>query len=309
MKLLKIMCAALMAISLSACASKEAPKEKKQAEPIKILSPMGATALSLLGLYVNSDVTIDTVDGSDALSAEFSKEDGYDIIVAPINLGAKLISSGKSPYQLDSVVTWGNLYIVGTDEKALEKEGAFAAFGEAAVPQKVLTSSMDMKEIKPTITYYNSVNDVQAQLLSGKANVGLLAEPAASATIAKAKEKGIELKVITDLQKAYKEKNKKTNDGYPQAAIFVRKDRIKNSSTYIETAKEFVDSSSEDEKEMKNAIDVATIDKLGVPSVDMILKTWKRQNINFVKASKVKEDITSFLKQFDITLKDEYYTE
>ena len=51
-----------------------------------------------------------------------------------------------------------------------------------------------------------SAQDVQAALLSNKANCGLLAEPAVTATIAKAKEAGIELKVIKDLQVAYQER-------------------------------------------------------------------------------------------------------
>ena len=65
-------------------------------------------------------------------------------------------------------------------------------------------ASLDVKSIKPEITYFASVNEVQQQLLSKKANVGLMAEPAATATIAKAKEKGITLKVLKDLQKSTK---------------------------------------------------------------------------------------------------------
>lgn len=309
MKIIKIVCVALLAFTMSGCGTSDTKEETKQAKPIKIMAPMGATALSLLGLYVNTNVTIDTVDGSDALSAEFSKKDGYDVIVAPINLGAKLISSGKSEYVLDSVVTWGNLYIIGTDESALTSEGVFAAFGEAAVPQKVLTSSMDMKAIKATITYFGSANDVQAQLLSGKASVGMLAEPAASATIAKAKESGLELKVLKDLQKAYKDKNKMSTTGYPQAAIFVKKSSAKHVSTYLETAKDFIDDEASDDKALNDAINVATIDKLGVPSVEIVKKTWERQNIKFVKATSVKSEITTFLKKFDITLKDAQYAQ
>ncbi|MFR6488369.1 MAG: hypothetical protein ACLUQK_12785 [Clostridium sp.] len=37
--------------------------------------------------------------------------------------------------------------------------------------------------ITPEIRYFNSANEVQAQLLSKKAAVGLLAEPAATATL------------------------------------------------------------------------------------------------------------------------------
>ena len=204
MKLIKGGLAVLMAVSLTACntqSGKPEEKETKKEEPIKILAPMGAPSLSMLGLYGKEDVTIDTVDGTDVLRAQLAKKDGeYDAIIAPINLGAALLSKDKSEYLLDSVVTWGNLYIIGSDEAALQKEGMFAAFGEQAVPQKVLESSIELSTLTPEIRYFNSANEVQAQLLSKKAAVGLLAEPAATATIAKAKEKGIELKVLKDLQ-------------------------------------------------------------------------------------------------------------
>ncbi|MEG0469387.1 hypothetical protein ACWG0P_10305 [Amedibacillus sp. YH-ame6] len=306
MKLLKALLVSTLAFTMVACSTTETKKE----EPIKAIVPMGATSLSLLGLYEDKNVTIDTVDGSDTLSAEFNKKDGYDIIIAPINLGSKLISTGKSEYVLDSVVTWGNLYVIGTDESALTTEGVFAAFGEAAVPQKVLMNSLDLTTITPSITYFNSVNDVQAQLLSGKANVGLLAEPAATATIAKAKEKGMELKVLKDLQKEYKAKNNTTKEGYPQAALFVKKGSEEKVATYLETAKKFANETAiGDDTSVTKAVEKATVEKLGVPSAQIAQKTWARQNIKFVKANTVKEDITAFLAQFKITLDDAYYGE
>ncbi|MCG4659102.1 hypothetical protein L0P73_00820 [[Clostridium] innocuum] len=109
MKLIKGGLAVLMAVSLTACSTqsgKPEEKETKKEEPIKILAPMGAPSLSMLGLYGNEHVTIDTVDGTDVLRAQLAKKDGeYDAIIAPINLGAALLSKDKSEYLLDSVVT------------------------------------------------------------------------------------------------------------------------------------------------------------------------------------------------------------
>ena len=302
MKFLKALFVGILSFTLVACATNQ------ESEAITVMTPMGATALSMLGLYDDEKVTIDTVDGSDALSAQLHKKDGYDVIVAPINLGAKLISTGKTEYVLHSIVTWGNLYIVGTDEAALTQEGNFAAFGEGAVPQKVLTSAFDMENMVPTITYYNSVNDVQAQLLTGKAKIGMLAEPAATATIAKAKEKNIELKVLKDLQKEYSGKLNLESEGYPQAAVFVRKDSLEKSEAYLEKAATFVNETAVKKEEAINtAVEAATTEKLGVPSSEIAVKTWKRQNIHFVKANTVKKDIDTYLEQFKITLDSAYY--
>lgn len=312
MKLLKGLLAGVMALSLTACASNNDTnkKEEPKAEPIKMLAPLGATSLSLLGLYGDKNVTIDTVDGTNVISAEIAKENGeYDAIIAPINLGAKLLSKGKSQYLFDSVVTWGNLYIVGSDEAALSGDGMFAAFGEKAVPQKVLMASMDKKALPANITYFASVNEVQQQLLSKKANVGLLAEPAATATIAKAKEKGVALKVLKDLQKEYQAKNKTATAGYPQAALFVKKGAEEKVKSYLETAKTFAnETSTKEEGAIAKAVAKATPEKLGIPNAKIAEKTWPRLNIKFVKANTVKEDIATFLKQFNITLQEEAYT-
>lgn len=311
MKLLKGLLAGVMALSLSACASNDdTKKEEAKTEPMKVLAPLGATSLSLLGLYGDKNVSVDTVDGTSVISAEIAKEDGeYDAIIAPINLGAALLSKGKSQYRLDSVVTWGNLYVVGTDEKALTETGMFAAFGEKAVPQKVFMASLDVKSIKPEITYFASVNEVQQQLFSKKANVGLMAEPAATATIAKAKEKGITLKVLKDLQKEYQNKNNTKSAGYPQAALFVKKGSEDKVKKYIETATTFAnETSKKDETAISKAVETATPEKLGIPNAQIAVKTWPRLNINYVKAATVKEDIATFLKQFNISINDDAYT-
>lgn len=306
MKYIKSFFIAVMALSLVACS---APKEAV-VEPIRILAPMGATSLSLLGLYDNKDVTIDTVSGSDVLSAELMKKDSaYDVIIAPINLGANLIVNDKSAFLMDYVVTWGNLYIVGSDVDALTKEGKFAAFGEMAVPQKVLMRSMDMKSVVPELTYYNAVSDVQAQLLTKKADVGLLAEPIASATIAKAKEKGMDLKIIKDLQAEYKAYNNLETTGYPQGAAFVKKGSEAKVSPHMKTAITFANETAiATPDKIKEAVIAATPEKLGVPSAEISQKTWKNQNIRFVKASQAKQDIEIFLKEFDIRTSDAMFS-
>ena len=191
----------------------------------------------------------------------------------------------------------------------VEDKDAFAVFGEKAVPQKVLNASMDLSTIKATPTYFNSVNDVQAQLLSGKASVGLMAEPAATATIAKAKEKGIELKIIKDLQKEYKEKNNLESSGYPQAALFVKKGSEDKVASYIEEAAKFANETApKDSDKIKAQVEAATVEKLGIPNAEIAVKTWERQNIHIKKATDVKTDIETFLKQFKLTLTDEMYT-
>ena len=306
MRFLKGVLAAALVLTMTACSSKEPTKE----DPLKILVPQGAPALAL-PLYGEDNVAVETVAGSDALLAALSKKDSeYDAVVAPINVGATLIEKEKTDYVLDSVVTWGNLYIVGTDESALSEEGMFAAFGEAAVPQKVLMSSMDMDTIKGEIKYFGSANEVSGTLLAKKANAGLLAEPAVTATIAKAKQQGIELKVLKDLQKEYQQKNEYTFIWLSSSSLVcLKKEAKKNYLLLMIRWKEFANKTSlEDENAIVEAVQKATPEKLGIPNAEIAQKSWKRQNIRVVKAVDVKDDINTFLKQFNINITDDAYT-
>ena len=79
------------------------------------------------------------------------------------------------------------------------------------------------------VTYYNAVSDVQAQVLAGKCQYALMAEPAATATIGKAKQNGTTLKIVASLQELYQKQSGSIEAGYPQAAIFVKnKDDVKD---------------------------------------------------------------------------------
>lgn len=288
------------------------PKEEEakdpvvEATPISILAPTGATALAFVQEASVGFNTVDFVTGSEAISAELVKPNPeYDIIVAPVNLGTKMIEGGKSEYLLKAVITWGNLYLVGSDENALTMEGSFAAFGENSVPDVIFKNAVDVTTVVPEITYYSSAQDVQGILLSGKATSGLLAEPAVTATIAKAKEQGIELKVIMDLQVAYQEKMGTETAGFPQAAIFVKKGSEASVEAVLASVETFVNESvSKEATLLGDLVDKVTPEILGVPNAKIASATWAKQNIRYVEASEATEDLTTLLGLFGITYND-----
>ncbi len=183
---IKTVCFALACLlGMSACAS--AP-QKEDSEPYSMLCPNGAPALATLGAANVENTVISRVEGTDALLSELAKKDGeYDVIVAPINLGAKVYSQAEA-YQLAAVVTWGNIYVVGSQDKAWEDpNNKMALFGENAVPGLVYNDVL-ADQVKAQTTWYNAVSDAQQALLSNQADLALLAQPAAAATISKAKE-------------------------------------------------------------------------------------------------------------------------
>lgn len=281
-KFLKISLCFLMSLLIIGC---------QQESSVHILCPTGAPALALVGEYekIVENGQIQLVDGTDQLIAELSKADSeYEIIIAPINVGAKLIASGQTEYRLQSVLTWGNLYYVGTSKEALTHSGELALFGEGAVPQKIVETVNMETNLEPH--YYSSATLVQQQLLSGKVEVGLLAEPLASATIAKAKQNNLELSIVADLQTEY------GKSGYPQAAMFVKKDY--QNDDLFQAIEDFTENNYPDLKEKLESIG---IEQLGLPSVDITVASIERQNVHYVPASQCEDNIKDFLQLFNIT--------
>lgn len=290
----------VMSFMLVGCSSSKSAKE------MKVLTPNGAPALSLLGVYeeVSKEGEIKIVEGSELLSSEFVKEDSeYDAIIAPINLGCQLIAKGQTDYKLAGVMTWGNLYLI---ENSAVGNNVLAAFGEMAVPGKIFKTVKDSSDIMKNadVRYSNAVSDVQVKVLSGKCQYALMAEPAATATIAKAKQSQIELKIVASLQDLYQKQMNSAQVGYPQAAIFVKdkndtKDLLSKLDTFTNT-----DAVKEDNN-IEALVDQIGAQTFGVPSAAIAAKTWTNQNIHYKDASSVKEDIQSILKQFNIEYSDD----
>ena len=270
-------------------------------EGLKILSPSGAPSYALVPLAKDGNQELTIVDGADALQAAFVNPDSeYDVIIAPTNLGAKLISADKTNYSLVSVVTTGNLFIVG-EEGALDSDGEIALFGENAVPgliyKKVCT------DITNPATWYSSVTEAQAALLAGNASAALLAEPAATATITKAKKDGKTLVKLADLQELWGE------DGYPMASMFVRNDVLESNAQGIKALvnelMDYADKVNAGDEDIS-----ADLDSLSDPSMfgatpsAMVKAAYAGMGIHVDLAENNKENVENFLSLFSISLTD-----
>lgn len=301
-KLGKGLLAAGLALGLAACSS-----ASQEPQSYSLLCPTGAPALATLGAENVENTTITRVEGTDPLMAELSKKDGeYDVIVAPVNVGAKVYGQAEA-YQLAAVITWGNLYVVGSEDKAWENpDNTMALFGENAVPGLVYNDVL-ADQVKAQTTWYNAVSDAQQALLAGKADVALLAQPAAAATIAKAKENGKELKVIGNLQEMWKAKMNNDTTGYPQAGIFVKKDSDKNIDALLSGIQTFDEDASEET--IVEAVEAAGAENLGLPNAQIAAKTWDAQNIRYVTGPNAKEQVEQFLQLFAIEMPETLITQ
>ena len=279
-------------------------------ENISILSPKGAPALSLVPLIQENKDSIEFVDGADILSAELIKGD-KDMIIAPVNLGAALSKKDSNPYRLYGIVTWGNLYLVSNDTVLSENE-PIALFGEQAVPGLVFNAIKDKLELNFVSTAFNAVTDVQGQLLSKSFNIGLLAEPLVTATIAKAKtlESPINLSVYKDLQVLWQEKTGFEN--YPQAAIYIKADISEDKLKQVEARLELMMAYNIEVNDKPSILETDITEDLsqtlGVPVAKVLVQAWERMNVNVVKADENKEAIEAFLELFKLNgLENLYY--
>ena len=280
-------------------------------ENLTILSPKGAPALSLVPLIQENKDSIEFVDGTDVLSAELIKGE-KDVIIAPVNLGAALSKKDSNPYRLYGVVTWGNLYLVSNADVQLVSDEPIALFGEQAVPGLVFNSLKEQLGQSFVSTAFNAVTDVQGQLLSKSFNIGLMAEPLVTATIAKAKtlETPLNLSVYKDLQVLWQEKT--GFDNYPQAAIYIKADisdeKLKQVEARLELMMAYNIELNNNPAILETDITEELATTLGVPASKILTQAWDRMNVNVVKAEDNKEAIEAFLELFKLNgLENLYY--
>lgn len=275
-------CSLLLLFLLSGC-------EKSTSQTIKVMVPKGAPSLAILPSYQEETVEVQNVVGTDLLTAELAKQTSdTDIVIAPVNLGVKMISENKSDYQLQAIITWGNLYVVGN--KDASQEEVLLAFGEQSIPGKVVK----LLETNRSIDFVKDANDVQAALLAQKYQLGLLAEPAATATIQKAKQAGLNFEILHDLQKEYQEKFNTSSYGYPQAAVFIKKGSEKKVQRLLNQWEAFMNSDCKEE-DLRNQLSTLSLEQLGIMNLDIAIKTWKRQNIKYVSIEEVEKELETYL--------------
>lgn len=279
-------------------------------ESLTILSPKGAPAIALVPLIQENLDSIEFVDGTDILSAELIKGE-KDVIIAPVNLGAALSKKESNPYRLYGIVTWGNLYLVSNTDVTLLSDEAIAIFGEQAVPGLVFNAVKDQLSISPITTAFNSVTEVQGQIISKSFNLGLMAEPLVTATIAKGKtlEVPLNLNVYADLQALWQTKTGFEN--YPQAAIYIKSDisaeKLKQVEARFDLMMAYNMEINNDSSLLERDIDETLSSTLGVPSSKVLVKAWDRMNVNIVRAEDNKEAIEAFLELFKLNGLENFY--
>ncbi len=257
---------------------------------LKVTLPNGIPLISVAGT-LTEDIEYNNVTGPNLLVTAFTSKEA-DIIIAPINLGAKLYNSGNSSYKLDSIIGFLNTYIVSIDEpltSLIDLDGkTLAAFGETNIPGITLRCALASENVNPNITYYNAINDGVAFFLKGDYQYLLTSEP----VLSNLRKKVSNLKYLSIADVLY---NTTELDLVPQAAIFVNS-KSKNTrkiAKFINAVENNITNLNKDPQGYANFI-YQKDEYLESMKEDLIASSIPLSNIEFKKAIDIKEDIEKF---------------
>lgn len=204
---------------------------KKDDYKMSIAAPSGAPAISIAEMCYNQKDNYDFQINktADVLQSMFLSAEA-DVIIAPINLGATMYNKNGN-YVLASVLTWGNLFFASqiTNFQLSDMNGKDVIFfGQNTINQYIVDLVLEHNDINVNnITYLADTKLTQAQLISNKDAIVLVAEPALS--VAKMKVDGIN---SISVQELYSQMN--DTGSYPQAGCFLKKTTIDNHKKLVE---------------------------------------------------------------------------
>ncbi len=197
----------------------ENPGDKEEPKEYKVIMPSGTPSITLSSFVDKKDdnITVDIVLGSDPLTAAFTSGN-YDIIVAPVNLGAKFYNSVEDfAYRLYRPIVGGNYYILSTEISSFsELDGKeITLFGQNSTPDVMFRTLCAYYGVNPIVNYQASVAEANSQLVAGAATTILTAEPSKT-LISKNKSYN-----VIDLQQLWKDMAG-SEYNVTQAGIFVK---------------------------------------------------------------------------------------
>lgn len=195
---------------------------------VSIIVPSGTPTLGVAdALHSDADLfDYNVVQGSDALVAAFTNAN-YDIIVAPVNLGAKFYSSlNNFEYVFYQTIVGGCFYLVTSEEitQLSQIDGKeITVFGANSTPDVIIRSLINYYNLDVKINYVSDVAEANASLISNKSTIIVSAQPSISKFNASGKFN------IIDLQAEWKKMSGSTYS-IPQAGIFVKKSKLDDKS-------------------------------------------------------------------------------
>ena len=201
---------------------------ESKTEKVSIIVPSGTPTLGVAdALHSDADLfDYNVVQGSDALVAAFTNAN-YDIIVAPVNLGAKFYNSlNNFEYVFYQTIVGGCFYLVTSEditELSQINGKEITVFGANSTPDVIIRSLINYYKLDVKINYVSDVAEANASLISNKSTIIVSAQPSISKFNASGKFN------VIDLQAEWKKMSGSTYS-IPQAGIFVKKSKLDDKS-------------------------------------------------------------------------------
>ena len=286
-----VLCGLLATFSLLSCGN-----DTTDDYVLSTATPVGAPALAQFELAYNytedSNYSVTTLSGASYIKAALISG-SYDLIYAPINLGAQVYNSNQS-YTLLCGITFGNLYLGSKGEinSLSDLNGKdLVLFGKGTINDLITNYILDSNNIETnSITYVADAATAKTSFVSDSDNkVYLLADPTKSASQIALKGNNISTYFI-DIEEEYK--NLTTYDGFAQAGLFVKKTTYQNHQDLVLDYLDKLEGSIESLNNLDNVSENnEKITELGYFSLpDAVLKSAiPGCNIRYETASSIKD--------------------
>lgn len=310
-KILILVLAVLIILSLSACISEEAkevakeavsqepekintPKPEKQ-EPIKIATLAGPTGMGLIGL-INDETgkyDIEVLTQPDQLSPKIINGE-VDIATIPSNLAAVLFNKMEGGISVIAVNTTGVLYLISNDDEIASLSDlsgkTVTATGQGATPEYIFDKILAENNLDVSVAFLPAHADLSNSMAAGDVSIGLLPEPFVSITLAQNKD----LSVKVDLNDEWREifgDDSQIPMGVTIVSDSFVEDNPKGLETFISDYKLSVDYVNNDTEKAAEDIAAAGI----LPKAAIAKLAIPRCGISFIMGEESKSMLEDFL--------------
>lgn len=198
-KLLAILTAILFIVSLCACGNKKEAKPEKDNKPINmnIACLKGPTGVGMANLMEDSannklknNYTFTVAASADEISGKIVSGE-INIASVPTNLASKLYNKTGGKIQMLAVNTLGALSIIenGNTIKTISdlKGKTIFSIGEGSNPEYILRHILKENNLQNDVTihFVATNDDLVTSIISGKADIAMVPEPAATTVLSK----------------------------------------------------------------------------------------------------------------------------
>ena len=269
---------------------------------VTMIVPVGTPFLAVGSLLENKDLQIEAVSGTENLTAALSSG-SHDIVIAPINLGSTLYLAEKSKYQIASVITMNNAYIVTKASNKLDGIDDLVGknivgFGKKGVPGSLLKhlyqteEKLDYSILENNDNWYSSGVEVYGLFKGGTVEYALMSEPEISSLILNDK---IEVNTLNLCELLDKEI-------VPQACVFInpnstKQEEIKNILELIQNNISYLNENPEGYADKI----IPLHNSFKSMGKEVIVRSIPLTSIVYVEASSIKKEILDILLLLDPT--------